>query len=63
MKIEDKEFFREGFENWYIEHAKEFNIKLTPKDVEALRGDSGDYIERAALHGKWIGWLAAMQTK
>ena len=52
---------RELFEAWYVTDCRNVaQITITQEEVSTLRGPHGDYRERAALHGKWEGFNAAL---
>lgn len=59
MSLEDKR--RDGFEAWYCEDFYRLH-GFPARHIEAMRGESGDYIAHPALHGKWIGWNAALDS-
>lgn len=59
MNEEQMKAEREAFEAWYVTDCKESaGLNITKDEVSGLRGSHGDYRERAALHGKWVGWQA-----
>lgn len=61
MSIEEQR--RKAFEEWYVQDClHEAAIVITVDEIAGLRGKYGDYRERAALHGKWVGWNAALDS-
>lgn len=54
---------RKGFEEWYAQDCKaNAGFDITVEKIDEWRGEFGDYRERAALHGKWVGWNAALDS-
>ena len=61
MTVEEKR--RELFEAWYVTDCLNVaQITITQQRISDLRGPHGDYRERAALHGKWVGFNAALDA-
>lgn len=49
---------RTSFEAWYVTDCAQHGFNVTMKEVAEMRGPHGDYRDRPALHGKWIGYQA-----
>lgn len=63
MTNETQQARRAAFEAWYVtDCADNAQITITQEEVSKLRGKHGDYRERAALHGKWVGFNAALDS-
>lgn len=63
MTNEIQQARRAAFEAWYVTDCFDnAQITITQQEVSELRGYHGDYRERAALHGKWIGFNAALDS-
>lgn len=53
---------REAFEAWYVQHAIAAGVKTTITDMAGMRGKDGEYRGYPVLHGKWIGYSAALDS-